>query len=169
MMTDEMPPIGMDENRLRHCRGVGVRASELGCALFGWSDEKCREMFVMGYLHDIGYQFAHEQSEHEELGGDLLRSLGFTYWAEIFHHGNPDSAYQSNELLVLNLADMLTSKDGSATTIPARLEDIASRYGVESTQYVAAKRLAEVLVAQVQEIEGSQSVLSQLISLDSQS
>lgn len=168
-MTDAMLAIGMDENRLRHCHGVGVKASELGRALFGWPDEKCRDMFVMGYLHDVGYQFAQEQSEHEELGGDLLRSLGFTYWAEIFYHGNPDSAYQSNELLVLNLADMLTSKDGSATTIPARLEDIASRYGVESTQYVAAKRLAEVLVAQVQEIEGSQSVLSQLISLDSQS
>ena len=72
-MTDEMPAIGMDENRLRHCHGVGVKASELGRALFGWSDEKCREMFVMGYLHDVGYQFAHEQSEHEELGGDLLR------------------------------------------------------------------------------------------------
>lgn len=168
-MTDAMPAIGMDENRLRHCHGVGVKASELGRVLFGWPDEKCQEMFVMGYLHDIGYQFAHKQSEHEELGGDLLRSLGFTYWAEIFNHGNPDSAYQSNELLVLNLADMLTSKDGSATTVPARLDDIASRYGVESTQYVAAKRLAEVLVAQVQEIEGPQSVLSQLISLDSQS
>ena len=59
---------------------------------------------------------------------------------------------------------MLTSRDGSATTVPRRLEDIASRYGVESTQYVAAKKLAEVLVAQVQEIEGSQGVLSQLIS-----
>lgn len=167
-MTDEMPPIGMDENRLRHCRGVGLKASELGRALFGWSEEKCREMFVMGYLHDVGYQFAHDQAEHEELGGDLLRSLGFTYWAEIFHHGNPDSAYQSNELLALNLADMLTSKDGSATTIPARLEDIASRYGVESTQYVAAKKLAEVLVAQVKKIEGAQGILSQLISLNPQ-
>ena len=120
-------------------------------------------MFVMGYLHDVGYQFAQEQSEHEELGGALLRSLGFTYWAEIFHHGDPDSPYRSNELLVLNLADMLTSKDGSATTIPARLTDIASRYGVESTQYVAAKKLADVLVAQVREIGGSQEILSQLV------
>ena len=88
---------------------------------------------------------------------------GSTYWAEIFHHGDPDSDYQSDELLVLNLADMLTSKDGSATTIPARLTDIASRYGVESTQYVAAKKLADVLVAQVKEIDGSQEILSQLV------
>lgn len=102
-MTDSTPAIGMDDNRLRHCRGVGMKASELGRTLFGWSDEKCRDMFVMGYLHDVGYQFAQEQSEHEELGGALLRSLGFTYWAEIFHHGNPDSTYRSEELLVLNL------------------------------------------------------------------
>ncbi len=163
-MIDSTHAIGMDENRLRHCRGVGMKASELGRTLFGWSEEKCREMFVMGFLHDVGYQFAHDQAEHEELGGDLLRSLGFAYWAEIFHHGDPSSSYQSQELVVLNLADMLTSRDGSATTVPRRLEDIASRYGVESTQYVAAKKLAEVLVAQVQEIEGSQGVLSQLIS-----
>ena len=162
-MTDSTPAIGMDEDRLRHCRGVGMKASELGRILFGWSDEKCRDMFVMGYLHDVGYQFAHEQSEHEELGGALLRSLGFAYWAEIFHHGNPDSTYRSEELLVLNLADMLTSKDGSATTIPARLADIVSRYGVESTQYVAAKKLADVLVAQVREIDGPQDILSQLL------
>ena len=64
---------------------------------------------------------------------------------------------------MLNLADMLTSRDGSATTIPARLTDIASRYGVESTQYVAAKKLADVLVAQVREIDGSQEILSQLV------
>lgn len=162
-MNGSTPAIGMDENRLRHCRGVGMKASDLGRTLFGWSDDKCREMFVMGYLHDVGYQFAQEQSEHEELGGALLRSLGFTYWAEIFHHGDPDSNYQSDELLVLNLADMLTSRDGSATTIPARLTDIASRYGVESTQYVAAKKLADVLVAQVREIDGSQEILSQLL------
>lgn len=55
------------------------------------------------------------------------------------------------------------SKDGSATTIPARLADIASRYGVESTQYAAAQKLADVLVAQVREIGGSQDILSQLV------
>ena len=64
---------------------------------------------------------------------------------------------------MLNLADMLTSRDGSATTIPARLADIASRYGIESTQYVAAKKLADVLVAQVREIGAPQDVLSQLL------
>ena len=53
-MTDSTPAIGMDDNRLRHCRGVGMKASELGRTLFGWSDDKCREMFVMGYLHDVG-------------------------------------------------------------------------------------------------------------------
>ena len=64
---------------------------------------------------------------------------------------------------MLNLADMLTSKDGSATTVPARLADIASRYGIESTQYVAAQKLADVLVTQVREIGGPQDVLSQLV------
>ena len=64
---------------------------------------------------------------------------------------------------MLNVAYLVSSRDGSATTIPARLTDIASRYGVESTQYVAAKKLADVLVARVREIGGPQDVLSQLV------
>lgn len=46
-MTDSMPAIGMDENRLRHCRGVGMKASELGRTLFGWSDEKVVSRIVV--------------------------------------------------------------------------------------------------------------------------
>lgn len=162
-MTDETHAIGMDENRVRHCYGVGLKASELGRALFGWSDEKCREMFVMGYLHDFGYRFAHEQVEHAEIAGELLRSLGFKYWAEIFHHGDPESAYQSDELLVLNLADMLTSKDGNPTTLSDRVVDIAKRYGVESAQFATAWKLAEKLISQVQKLDAHQDVISQLI------
>lgn len=162
-MTDETHAIGMDENRLRHCYGVGLKASELGRTLFGWSDEKCREMFVMGYLHDIGYQFAHDQVEHGELGGELLHSLGFTYWAEILNHGDPDSDYKSDELLVLNLADMLTSKDGNPTTLSDRVVDIAKRYGVESEQFATAWKLSEKLISQVQKLNAPQDVLIQLI------
>ena len=162
-MTNETPTIGMDENRVRHCYGVGLKASELGRILFGWSDEKCREMFVMGYLHDVGYQFAHDQVEHAEIGGELLRSLGFKYWAEIFHHGDPESTYQSDELLVLNLADMLTSKDGNPTTLSDRVVDIAKRYGVESAQFATAWKLAEVLIDRVQKINAPQDVISQLL------
>ena len=161
-MTDKTPAIGMDENRLRHCYGVGLKASELGRTLFGWSDEKCREMFVMGYLHDFGYQFAHDQADHGELSGELLRSLGFKYWEEIFHHGDPGSDYKSDELLVLNLADMLTSKDGNPTTLSDRVVDIAKRYGVESTQFATAWKLVEKLISQVQEINAPQDVLIQL-------
>ena len=162
-MTDEKHTIGMNDDRIRHCYGVGLKASELGCTLFGWSDEKCREMFVMGYLHDFGYQFAHNQAEHAEIGGELLRSLGFKYWAEIFHHGKHDSAYQSDELLVLNLADMLTSKDGNPTTLSDRVADIAIRYGVESAQFATAWKLAEKLISQVQKINAPQDVLTHLI------
>ena len=162
-MTDKTPAVGMGENRLRHCYGVGLKASELGRTLFEWSDEKCREMFVMGYLRDFCYQFAHDQVEHGELSGELPRSLGFKYRAEIFHHGDPESTYQSDELLVLNLADMLTSKDGNPTTLSDRVVDIAKRYGVESAQFATAWKLAEKLISQVQEINAPQDVLIQLI------
>lgn len=64
---------------------------------------------------------------------------------------------------MLNLADMLTSKDGNPTTLSDRVVDIAKRYGVESAQFATAWKLAEKLISQVQKINAPQDVLIQLI------
>lgn len=139
--------LGIDNNRLLHMRAVGERAAELGKSLFGWDEGKCQELFVLGYLHDVGYQYSRLQLDHEEIGGLLLKTSGYKYWQEVYYHGVPGSSYQSDELLILNLADMGTSKDGRRISMAERLKDIAERYGDESEQYCKAA----VLIKEIRE------------------
>lgn len=141
MMCDSQTPIGIDESRIMHMLGVARRAAELGKEIFGWDAKKCEELFVMGLLHDVGYEFVCSQTKHEEYGGELLQRLGFKYSEEIYHHGRVVTSFSTAELIILNIADMQTSKDGVRITMDERLVDIQERYGVRSEQYAVAEQL----------------------------
>lgn len=144
--------IGIDEDRLKHVRAVGARASELAAELFGWDEQKCRDMFVLGYLHDVGYQYAPDQLQHEEIGGEILKHAGYRYWAEVYYHGVPNSPYRSDELFILNVADMETSKDGQRVTMNDRLNDIKQRYGDTSKQFIKADTLMRELQERIRQL-----------------
>lgn len=36
-------------------------------------------MFLIGFLHDVGYEFVEDPIKHEEVGGRILEQLGFRY------------------------------------------------------------------------------------------
>lgn len=152
---EELPFIGISDDRLAHMRQVATRAREISIELFGWTESKARSMYILGFLHDVGYAFSSDQSQHEELGGELLRNNGYEHWREIFYHGNPDSLYESDELFVLNLADMQTSSDGRHITIEERLDGIADTYGTDSSQFKQAQRLAYSLEQKLKHIKQS--------------
>ena len=135
--------ITITEDRIHHMLQVARRAYELSITLFGWSEEKAKQMFTMGLLHDIGYEFVPDQLQHAHVGGELLRDIGYRYWQEVYHHGDPNSFFKSDELTVLNLADMQTSPKGALITLDERLSDIAERYGETSQQFILAKRVID--------------------------
>lgn len=126
-------------------RTVAARCRELGRDLFDWPEAKLRHMFILGYLHDIGYAFVEKQSDHEQVGGDILAECGLDGADIIAAHGDPGVGDMQDELLVLNLADMTTGPSGEPVTIPARLADIGERYGRDSSQYARAVELAGVI------------------------
>lgn len=109
-----------------------------------WSEEKCEEMFVLGLLHDIGYEFENPK-EHATIGGNILKNTGYKYWKEVLYHGNPNSEYKSIELKLLNSADMQISPCGDLITYSERLTDIKDRYGDVSVQYINAKKIVASL------------------------
>ena len=108
----------------------------------GWNKQKCEEMFVLGFLHDIGYEFAEQQCDHASVGGEMLKNQGYKYWKEVSCHGKLDVEYISEELTMLNIADMSIDSTGKEVGASARLSDIASRYGIDSKQYIEAEQLA---------------------------
>ena len=141
MTTPETRFLGIDGFRFKHMREVGTVCAELADRLFGWDEATCRKMFLLGYIHDIGYQYSTDQLEHESIGEAILADAGFQFADAVRDHGNPDVFPMSPELLILNIADMTVNRYGERVSFEDRLADISSRYGVESVQYVKAAEL----------------------------
>ena len=133
----------MDYDRLRHSYAVSNKMIELGKEK-GLSEEQLQELFILGYLHDIGYQFGFNE-DHNIIGGKILKDSNYKYWKEVYYHGVPNSEYKSLYLDVLNMADMMIDKYGNDVGFNKRLEDIKNRYGEESTQYINCVKIVKEL------------------------
>lgn len=146
-----MSPITITPDRLKHGLGVARRCEELALSLFHWSEMTAREMFLLGYIHDIGYEWVDDQRDHERVGGFLTQSVGLAYSDAIRDHGNPDIGVMDDVLLLLNIADMTTSPTGEPVTLVKRLDSIKERYGLDSEQYLRALDMAQRLISELNE------------------
>ena len=123
----------MDEDRLRHSIAVARKMVEIAKSK-NLSDEDIKNCFIIGYNHDIGYEFTKNGNNHNTIGGEILRN-NFKYWREIYYHGEINVEYKSLYLDILNPADMQIDKYGNDVGYDKRLEDIKSRYGEDSEVY----------------------------------
>ena len=123
----------MDEDRLRHSIAVARKMVEIAKSK-KLSDEDIKNCFIIGYNHDIGYEFTKNGNNHNTIGGEILRN-NFKYWREIYYHGEINVEYKSLYLDILNQADMQIDKYGNDVGYDKRLEDIKNRYGKDSDIY----------------------------------
>ena len=134
----------MDLDRLKHSLSVANKMVEIGKE-FNLDEGDLQDLFILGYNHDIGYNFYSNQIEHNIVGGEKLKDNQYKYWKEVYYHGNPDCEYQSLFLKILNMADMQIDKFGNDVGYEKRLEDIKNRYGVNSIQLMNAKKIVDTL------------------------
>lgn len=134
--------IGISQDRAKHMLKVARTMEELS-RKNGWTEEKAVEMFFLGYIHDIGYEYVSEKEQHPTVGGQILKNFGYKYWKEVFYHGKVQSEYASQELDMLNYADMTTSHNGEKISIDDRLADIKFRFGEDSKCYSDAKIICD--------------------------
>lgn len=130
----------MDKDRLNHLLAVANKMIEIGKNL-NLKNNELQDLFVLGYNHDIGYDFCSNKLEHNIVGGEILKNNGYKYWKEVYYHGNPNCEYQSLFLKILNMADMQIDKYGNDVGYEKRLEDIKLRYGENSVQYINANKV----------------------------
>ena len=74
--------LSISNERLKHSLEV-ARLMKKSAEDAGWNKQKCEEMFVLGFLHDIGYEFAEQQCDHASVGGEMLKNQGYKYWKEV--------------------------------------------------------------------------------------
>lgn len=129
------------QKRAAHMLGVARYLMRLSKEC-GLSEEAAQEMYVLGFLHDIGYELASPE-EHAEVGGEVLRRAGFEYWEAVKRHGVHQNTPTSMALKMLNVADMHVTAEGQEVSLAERLEDIATRYGEDSPAYRESCLIAE--------------------------
>ena len=130
----------MDNDRLKHSLAVARKMVEIAKSQ-NLSEEDIIICFLIGYNHDIGYEFTTNGKNHNRVGGAILKDNGFKYWQEIYYHGESDADYSSKYLDILNQADMQIDKYGNDVGYEKRLEDIQNRYGSESEVYQKCETL----------------------------
>lgn len=99
------------------------------------------QRFILGYNHYIGYEFSSDNTEHNIIGGQILKNNGYKYWKEVYYHVNQNTEYNSLFLKILNMADMQIDKYGNDVGFDKRLEDIKNRYGENSKPYIYSKQI----------------------------
>lgn len=132
----------MDFDRLKHSISVARKMVKI-VKNYNLSDNELQELFILGFNHDIGYEFSDKGVNHNVIGGNLLRDNNYKYWKEVYYHGKPDVPYKSLYLDILNMADMQIDKYGNDVGYEKRLEDIKNRYGEESEPYLCCKKLVK--------------------------
>ena len=123
------------ESRWQHILGVARKTKQLALKLKPENTQYAEDMFILGIMHDLGYEFTESNNTHASTAGEILKRSGYQYWQEISLHGNETINNMSDELFILNSADMMTGPNGQDFTFDERLEEIASRFGNDSTVY----------------------------------
>ena len=135
----------ISNDRLKHIVEI-ARLMKKYCLENNYSNEYCENMFTLGMLHDIGYEFT-EHSEHNCVGGEILKRQNYKYYNEVMWHGIPNSQYESRELDILNFADMHIDSKGNYVSFLERLDDIKNRRGENSDAYKNSKSIIDSLIA----------------------
>ena len=130
----------IDNDRLKHIFEVAKLMKEKA-EIVGLDKE---EMFALGMLHDIGYEFG-ENNDHNFVGFQILDKQNYKYANEVLYHVKPDCEYQSLALDLLNFADMHIDKSGEYVSYEKRLEDIKTRRGESSLAYINSKKVIDEL------------------------
>lgn len=67
----------MNYDRLKHSLAVARKMVSIGKNK-GLSEEQLQELFILGYNHDIGYEFGTNEN-HNIIGGNILKQSNYKY------------------------------------------------------------------------------------------
>lgn len=122
-------------NRWQHILGVARKAKILADKLKPNNVQYAEDMFLLGMLHDMGYEFMESNASHAYVGGEILKRNNYQFWSEVSLHGDETVKNMSDELFILNCADMSTGPNGEDFTFDERLKEIAQRFGKDADAY----------------------------------
>ena len=139
-------PDNFPMSRMLHCHNVGLRMYFYAKKHMGWPEEKCHDMYILGMMHDLGYELNADPFEHDEAMARALGRTGYKYIKEIYYHSRMQTKYDSPEMRLLYFGDMTVDGKGNWVTLEDRLKDLEERHGKNSEVYKESKEIADALV-----------------------
>ena len=61
----------IDNDRLKHSLAVARKMFEIG-KKYNLKDDELQDLFLLGFNHDIGYEYE-DNSNHGHIGGEILK------------------------------------------------------------------------------------------------
>ena len=132
------------ESRYKHCYSVGKKMYQYAKDMLKWDDKSCIEMFVLGNMHDIGYEMDDDCFGHDKVLADAIHGT-YRYSNEIELHTHIQKRYDTPAMRLLYFADMTVDGEGNWCTFQERLQDIENRYGKESNVYEESVKIVQYL------------------------
>ena len=153
--------IGISEDNLKHMLGVARKAYAL-CKDFGLDEDYARHMFVLGYNHDIGYEFSETPEDHflqslrlldngvayyregkinRNFDGGLARpaATAVGYCSSVI--GKDTGAFISDlDWVILTIADLTIDNKGIEISVTDRLVELKNQYGADSGIFKGAHK-----------------------------
>lgn len=133
----------ISENKIKHSLGVARKCEELAKERQMTLEEQ-KACFVMGFLHDIGYEVDGDITEHPNESANYISAFishKDLCLDAIESHGSVKSRYTIYDY-ILNSADLTVNYKGDNVSVERRLEDIKGRHGEESSHYQHAVETA---------------------------
>lgn len=136
----------ISDNKLKHSIAVARTCVEKGKEL-NLSEAELDACFVMGFLHDIGYEkinsdiTKHPQKSYEmicnaqEYRTDILNAIK--------NHGRCNNEKMTKFDYILNYADLTVDHKGEHVSIDKRVKSIGKWHGEMSEHYIHAKEQAD--------------------------
>ena len=138
----------ISENKMKHSIEVARECREIARQLkkSEYVQDAC---FIMGFLHDVGYEKVDENNitEHPEKGYEMLLSFNASsllYIDVIKNHGTKYTGLNVFDY-VLNKADLTINYLGDKVSEEERLEGIKQRYGEDSSHYNNALKMYQAV------------------------
>lgn len=139
---------GISSNKIQHMLGVARKCEQLAKEK-GLSTDMQTACFIMGFLHDIGYEYCDKTTpcSHANIGYSMLcdfEKYKYEILSAIKQHGNK---YENLTIFdeILNTADLTINYQGEETTIEKRLDDIKRIHGENTLHYKHACDQAETI------------------------
>ena len=139
----------ISENKLHHTIQVARVCYRLAKEA-GMQETKARAAFVMGFLHDIGYEYldaGDDVTKHAEISAALIDAMAENFPEirdAVATHGTC-TAFTSEFSRILNTADMSVMHDGTECSVEERVAGIKAFHGTDSSHTKHARAMARLI------------------------